>query len=80
MEYFLKILDLIIKSSIVIGLVFLIISYVRIRILEIKIEKRHKEHESFRKEWRNRTVTLPIMNGKIAHNKERLYFGLRPFN
>ena len=64
-----SILDLIIKTSIITGISFLIYFYFKLRYLDSKIENKHKEFEKerdvIRKGAQGRGITTEILNRQI---------------
>lgn len=69
-EYINQILNLSINSFIVLGIGFLIYFYSKIKLLDSKIENKHREFEEKRDKQRERPVTQLSIDGQIK-NLER---------
>jgi hypothetical protein len=60
---------------------FLVISYVKVKILEVEIEKKHREYENYRSDWRSRKgVTMQVINTKVDWKKERIDEEIAPLS
>ena len=66
------ILELIINVAIIFGILFLVIFYYKLKILDEKIEKRHKEFEEGRKREYERPVSKDILNGRVSELKRKM--------
>jgi predicted Holliday junction resolvase-like endonuclease len=72
------ILELIINVAIVFGILFLVIFYHKLKLLDDKIEKRHKEFEENRKNEYGKPTSMNILNGRVSELKRKMDEELAP--